>query len=501
VSAEIISIAEMRAIDAASAEGGAPTRTLMENAGAAVAVAVMERFAPQPTAVLCGPGANGGDGWVAARVLRDAGWPVWVESLTPREALTGDTADAASGFRGRVSTLRTSETTAELFIDALFGAGLSKPLEGDVAALSKRLPKAQVVAVDVPSGLQGDTAKALGEHCFDAALTVTFVRKKLAHVLMPGRSLCGEIVVADIGTPASAFAGLNFRTFENGPGLWRLPKPAIEAHKHARGHAMIASGGRARSGAARLSARAALRVGAGLVTMLSPPDAVAENAAQLNAIMLREVENGSALATLLASADAGVVGPAFGLTPAHGEALAALLRQDGRPPIVLDADALTLLAPLHNALGLKDVITPHRGEFERLFPDMYKSYESRVEAARAAAEKAHCVVLLKGPDTVITAPDGRSIVNTTGSPYLATAGSGDVLAGMIAGLIAQGMTAFDAAAAAAWMHGRMGEALGPGQIADEYSDFLPIVLKDLLALEENAAGGSGSPLLPGGDLG
>jgi hydroxyethylthiazole kinase-like uncharacterized protein yjeF len=501
VSAEIVSIAEMRAIDAASADAGAPTRTLMENAGTAVALAVMERYAPQPTAVLCGPGANGGDGWVAARVLRDAGWPVWVESLVPRESLAGDTADAAGGFRGRVSTLRTGETTAELFIDALFGAGLSKPLEGDVALLSKRLPKAQVVAIDVPSGLQGDTAKALGEHCFDAALTVTFVRKKLAHVLMPGRSLCGEIVVADIGTPAKAFAGLSFRTFENGPELWRLPKPAVEAHKHARGHAMIASGGRTRTGAARLSARAALRIGAGLVTVLSPPDAVPENAAQLTAIMLREVESSAAWASSMASADAGVVGPAFGLTSAHKEALAAMLGRDGRPPIVLDADALTLLSPLQAALGPKDVITPHRGEFERLFPDMYKSYESRVEAARAAAEKAHCVVLLKGPDTVITAPDGRAIVNTTGSPYLATAGSGDVLAGMIAGLVAQGMSGFDAAGAAAWMHGRVGEALGAGQIAEDYADFLPAVLKDLLALEENASGLSGSALLPGGVLG
>jgi hydroxyethylthiazole kinase-like uncharacterized protein yjeF len=488
VSAEIISIAEMRAIDAASAESGVPTRTLMENAGTAVALAVMARYAPQPTAVLCGPGANGGDGWVAARVLRDAGWPVWVESLVPREALKGDTADAASGFRGRVSTLRTGETTAELFVDALFGAGLSKPLEGDVALLSKRLPKAQVVAVDVPSGLQGDTAKALGEHCFDAALTVTFVRKKIAHVLMPGRSLCGEIVVADIGTPASAWTGMDFRTFENGPALWRLPRPVIEAHKHARGHAMIASGGRARSGAARLAARAALRMGSGLATVLCPPDAVAENAAQLTAIMLREVADASAWASALAAADALVIGPAFGVSPAHFETLTTMLSREGRAPFVLDADALTLLAPLQAPLLAKDVMTPHRGEFERLFPDMYKSYESKIEAARAAAAKAGCTVLLKGPDTVIVAPDGKAVVNTTGSPYLATAGSGDVLAGMIAGLIAQGMSGFDAAAAGAWLHGRIGEALGAGQIAEDHPDFLPVILKDLLAEEENGAG-------------
>lgn len=485
---EIISIADMRAIDAASAEVGVPTRTLMENAGTAVALAVIERFAPQPTAVLCGPGANGGDGWVAARVLRDAGWPVWVESLVPREALAGDTADAASGFRGRVSTLRTSETSAELFIDALFGAGLSKPLEGDVALLAKRFAKAQVVAVDVPSGLQGDTAKPLGEHCFDAALTVTFVRKKLAHVLMPGRSLCGEIVLADIGVPPSALAGLSLRTLENTPALWRLPRPAVEAHKHARGHAVVASGGRARTGAGRLAARAALRMGAGLVTVLSPPDAVVENAAQLTAIMLREIGETSAWATALKTADALVIGPAFGLTTNHMEALATMLAQEARPPFVLDADALTLLAPMENPLLGKDVITPHRGEFERLFPDMYKSYESKVEAARAAAAKAGCTVLLKGPDTVIVAPDGKAVVNTTGSPYLATAGSGDVLAGMIAGLIAQGMSGFDAAAAATWMHGRIGEALGAGQIAEDQVDFLPAILKDLLAEEENAPG-------------
>lgn len=488
MSGEIISIAEMRTLDAASAEAGTATRALMENAGSAVATAVMARFAPQPTAVLCGPGANGGDGWVAARVLRDAGWPVWVESLVPREALSGDTADAASGFRGRVSTLRTGETSAELFIDALFGAGLSKPLEGDVAVLAKRLAKAQVVAVDVPSGLQGDTAKPLGEHCFDAALTVTFMRKKLAHVLMPGRALCGEVVVADIGVPDAALAGLSSNTFENSPALWRLPRPAIEAHKHARGHAMVASGGRARSGAGRLAARAALRIGAGLVTVLCPAESVAENAAQLTAIMLLEVGDANAWTAALKSADAFVIGPAFGLTTSHRETLTALLAQEARAPFVLDADALTLLGPLQRALLPKDVMTPHRGEFERLFPDMYKSYESKVEAARAAAAKAGCTLLLKGPDTVIVAPDGKAVVNTTGSPYLATAGSGDVLAGMIAGLIAQGMSGFDAAAAGAWMHGRIGEALGAGQIAEDQVEFLPVVLKDLLAEEENAAG-------------
>ena len=472
----------MRAIDAAAQTDGAPARTLMESAGRAVAEAVAARFTPRPTAVLCGPGMNGGDGWVAAGVLQGLGWPVWVETLTPAERLSGDAAAAAGAWMGETKAISPANPGAELYIDALFGAGLARPLEGEAARLARALAPERVVAVDVPSGLDGDSGKPRGEACFRAGLTVTFVRKKPAHVLFPGRALCGDIVVADIGVSAALVARQKLALWENDPALWRaiFPWPAQEAHKHQCGHVMVASGGRARSGAARLAARAALRAGAGLVSVLSPPDALAENAAQLTAIMLREAASAEAYAQAARTAHCLVIGPAFGVSDAHRKPLEAALNASKRCPFVLDADALTLLAPLvRGALGAGDVLTPHVGEFKRLFPGVLEQACSRIEAARAASAHAGATVLLKGPDTVIAAPDGRAIVNTAGAPWLATAGSGDVLAGLIAGLIGQGMASFEAAAAAAWLHGRAGETLGPGLIAEDIPEIMPGLLNCL----------------------
>ncbi len=439
MSREIITVEQMRAIDEASAQAGVATRTLMENAGRAVADAVVARFTPRPTAVLCGPGNNGGDGWVAARALMERGWPVWVETLVPRETLKGDAADAARAFGGKVLEVSQSNPMAELFVDALFGAGLSRPLDGEAARLARALPSERVVAADVPSGLQGDSGKVLGDACFRAALTVTFVRKKPGHVLAPGREMCGEVIVADIGAPEGVVAAQKVALWENDPSLWALPWPDFEEHKHARGHAMVACGPHARTGAARLAARAALRVGAGLVTVLSPAGALAENAAQLNAIMLKEANDEAAFADAARNAQCLLIGPAFGTGDAHYDLLKAAIAATPRCPLVLDADAITLLAPLTHGLEEDDVLTPHVGEFRRAFPGVWSSSASKVDATRAAAAYARCVVLLKGPDTVIAAPDGRAIVNTNGTPFLATAGSGDVLAGLIAGLIAQGM--------------------------------------------------------------
>ena len=481
MSREIISVDEMRSIDAASAAAGVPTRTLMENAGRAVADAIAARFTPRPTAVLCGPGNNGGDGWVAARHLKAMGWPVWVETLVARDTLHGDAANAAQAWDGEVHALGEDAPMAELFVDALFGAGLTRPLEGDcarLAAFSLRHPE-RFVAVDVPSGLLGESGQPIGDACVFADLTVTFVRKKPAHVLMPGRGYCGEIVVADIGVPEAVLHAQGVQLWENDPSLWSLPWPDSDTHKHQRGHVLVASGGRARTGAARLAARAALRGGAGLVTVLSPSDALAENAAQLTAIMLREAEDEAAFADAARSASAFVIGPAFGTGDAHYKLLLAAIDASERAPLVLDADAITLLAPLTHGFAERDVMTPHVGEFRRAFPGIWSASDNRIDAVRAASAYARCVVLLKGPDTVIAAPDGRAIVNTTGSPFLATAGSGDVLAGLIAALIAQGMDSFKGAAAAAWIHGRAGERLGPGLIAEDLPDFLPNVLNDL----------------------
>lgn len=482
MSREIITVAQMRAIDEA-ASVDIPPITLMENAGRAVAEAIVQRFTPRATAVLCGPGNNGGDGWVAARALRALGWRVWVETLVPRDQLKGDAATAAASWSGETFTIGADNPTPELFVDALFGAGLSRPLEGEAARVAQILSAApeRVVAIDVPSGLDGDTGEALDGLSCRAGLTVTFVRKKAAHVLMPGRAICGEVVVADIGAEG-AVAGQNVTLWENDPSLWRLPWPDPEAHKHARGHVYVASGGHARTGAARLSARAALRAGAGLVTVLSPPKAIAENAAQLTAIMLREARDETAYAEAARTAQCLVIGPAFGTTNAHYKLLCAAIEAQPRCPLVLDADALTLLSPITHGFTEHDVMTPHVGEFRRAFPGIYSTAETRIDAARAAAAYARCVVLLKGPDTIIAAPDGRAIVNTTGTPFLATAGSGDVLAGLIAGLIAQGMTSFEAAAAGAWLHGRAGETFGPGLIAEDLSEGIPRVLNTLAPL-------------------
>lgn len=479
MSHEIISVDEMRAIDEASAAAGVSTRTLMENAGRAVAQAIVQRFALQPTTVLCGPGNNGGDGWVAARILRDMGWPVRIETLVPCAALKGDAADAAKSWSGETFELGKSAPQAELYVDALFGAGLSRPLEGEVARLATLLPADRVVAVDVPSGISGDDGNPLGALCFEAALTVTFVRKKPAHVLMPGRAWCGEVVVADIGAPESVVAAQRVTLFENDPGLWTLPWPDADTHKHERGHVIVASGGHKRTGAARLSARSSLRAGAGLVTVLSPGDALAENAAQLTAIMLRELNGAADFAEVARTAQAMVIGPAFGTSDVHYKRLLAALDAKPRCPLVLDADAITLLAPLTHGLDARDVMTPHVGEFRRAFPGIWSNAANPIDAARVAAAYARCVVLLKGPSTVIAAPDGRAIVNTTGTPFLATAGSGDVLAGLIAGLIAQGMASFEASATAAWVHGRAAEAFGPGLTADDLPDILPIIFNAL----------------------
>jgi len=475
VSRELITVEDMRAIDARAAELGVPTRALMENAGRAVADVIVARFAPCTTAVLCGPGNNGGDGWVAARRLWELGWPVWVETDTPREALKGDAADAARAYGGEVHPLGARK--AALYVDALFGAGLTRPLEGAAWRLAQMLPPERTVAIDVPSGVHGDGV-AIDGPAITAAITVTFVCKKLAHVLAPSKARCGEVIVADIGVPDQVLEERRLRLWENDPSLWSLPWPAADAHKHARGHCMVVSGPVARTGAARLSAHAALRAGAGLVTVLSPPDALLVNASHLTAVMVQKAAGPEEIATAARDARAVVIGPASGVSQQTRDAVIALAAQQA--PLVLDADALTVFADepdaLFSRLRESDVMTPHVGEFRRLFGDLLDTSQNRLAAARAAAARARCVVLLKGPDTVIAAPDGRAIVNTNGTPFLATAGSGDVLAGIIGGLLAQGLSSFEAASAAAWLHGRAGEIVGPGLIAED----LPGALRDVL---------------------
>ncbi|HEY8949471.1 MAG TPA: NAD(P)H-hydrate dehydratase [Rhizomicrobium sp.] len=480
---EILTVAQSYEADRYAAAHGIPTLTLMENAGRAVADAIEARWAPLTVAVLCGPGNNGGDGFVVARILRERGWDVRLALLGRREDLKGDAAAMAKRWSGSDEPLSSAIfDDVTLIVDALFGAGLSRPLDGAVAELAALLNKSPipVVAIDVPSGIAGDTGKPLDGKFIDADLTVTFFRKKPAHVLMPGRYHCGEIVVADIGIPsAAAKADL----FENDPSQWQFPWPDPLAHKYARGHCVVVSGPSHATGAARLAARGALRVGAGLVSVASPQEAVAVNAAHLTAIMIKPFSGAGGLSDLLKDErlNSIVIGPGVGVGRQTQELVAAVL--SSKASVVLDADALTsfrdepknLFAQLH----ANCVLTPHDGEFERVFPGLLKQSASRIEAARAAAAAAKCTVLLKGPDTVIAAPDGRAIVNSHAPATLATAGSGDVLSGLIGGLMAQGVDSFQAAAMAAWLHGEAAFQFGPGLIAEDLPESIPDALSAL----------------------
>ena len=477
---EILTVAEMAAADRAAIAAGTPGLVLMERAGRAVADAILSRFATQPVRVLAGPGNNGGDGYVAARLLRQAGWPVSIEALSaPR---SDDAKAAAAAWGGPVGGLQMRAESGGLVVDALFGAGLDRGLGPEVARLGRALERAgaTVVAVDVPSGLAGDLGAPLEGGAFRAGLTVTFHRRKVAHVLQPGRELCGEVVVSDIGLGATPAL-----LFENDPDLWlaRFPWPKVTAHKHSRGRLIVVSGEAWSTGAARLAARAGLRVGAGLVTLLSPPEALSVNAAHLEAVMLHPFETEEELEHAASSAEAAVIGPAAGVTDATLSNVLALARTGAA--LVIDADALSVFrddpAELFSILDRDDVLTPHPGEFDRVFPGLLRGSPQRIAAARAASARAQAVVLLKGADTVIAAPDGRAAVNLNGSPWLATAGSGDVLAGLIGGLMAQGMDSFESACAGAWLHAACADAFGPGLISEDLPGLIPMVLKQLRA--------------------
>ena len=482
MSGELLTTAQMAAADNFAAMAGTPTLTLMENAGRAVADAIAHRFAPCVVAVLCGPGNNGGDGFVTARLLAERGFKV---RLAAFDSYKGDAAAMADKWKGGVEALSPRVLDgAGLAVDALFGAGLSRPLEGaarDVVAALMEKP-VPVAAIDIPSGIAGDTGKVLGDVAVRADLTVTFFRKKPAHLLLSGREACGEIVLADIGIPDGALDLIRPNLFENGPELWGAdyPWPQAQGHKYARGHCVVVSGPVHATGAARLAARAALRVGAGLVSVASPLDAVAVNAAHLTAIMVKPFEGPRGLADLFDDARLGtvVMGPGLGVSGETREMVQTVLAGPPYRKMVLDADALSSFADDPEALFNRlrpgaAILTPHDGEFERLFPGLLAESASKLEAARIAAARSGAVVLLKGSDTVIAAPDGPAMINANAPPTLATAGSGDVLAGMIGGLLAQGMEAAEAAAAGAWLHGDAAARFGPGLIAEDIPEILP----------------------------
>jgi hydroxyethylthiazole kinase-like uncharacterized protein yjeF len=492
---ELLTTAQMADADRLTIAAGTPGLRLMENAGRAVADAVV-RSLPRGTpliVVVAGPGNNGGDGFVCARILDERGYQVRLALLGSRDRLKGDAAEAAKLWRGEVVDATPAALEgADLIVDALFGAGLDRPVEGAARAMIEATNAANVpvVAVDLPSGINGTSGALMGV-AVRASDTVTFFRRKPGHLLLPGRLHCGDVEVADIGISDAVLDMIRPTIAANAPALWSglFPVPQPGGHKYHRGHAVVASGGPSHTGAARLAARGALRVGAGLVTIASPRAALAVNAAANLAVMVREADGADELAALLADSrlNAVVLGPGGGVGQAMREMVLAAL--SGQRAVVLDADALTSFAESPDALfeaikargAAATVLTPHEGEFARLFTGAVQGtgLTSKIDRAQAAAETSGGTVLLKGTDTVVASPAGHVSVTENAPPWLATAGSGDVLAGFVAGLLAQGMPAFEAASAATWLHGEAGSEAGPGLIAEDLPEALRMVYRRL----------------------
>jgi hydroxyethylthiazole kinase-like uncharacterized protein yjeF len=492
---ELLTTAEMAEADRLTIAGGMPGIRLMENAGRAIADAVSRRAGRSAPAVcvVAGPGNNGGDGFVAARLLAGRGFAVRVLTVGDHSSLKGDAGEAARSWTGGTEPASPAALQeAGLIIDAIFGAGLDRPVEGEARIAIEAINGAgvPVIAVDLPSGVNGSTGAVMGT-AVRAIESVTFFRRKPGHLLLPGRLHCGALTVVDIGIPETVLQHIRPRLFANVPALWgdRFPVPRPAAHKYSRGHAVVVSGGPSHTGAGRLAARGALRAGAGLVTIASPSDALSVNAAANLAIMVRQVDDSKALTEMLADPriNAIVLGPGGGVGPSLRQMVLAALT--GERAVVLDADALTafaedsgmLFSAIRGREGAPTVLTPHEGEFARLFKkDKLPSENlSKCDRAAIAAADASATILLKGADTVVASPLGRLSIADNAPPWLATAGSGDVLAGMVAGLMAQGMPEFEAASAAVWLHGETGNEVGPGLIAEDLSEALRAVYRRL----------------------
>jgi hydroxyethylthiazole kinase-like uncharacterized protein yjeF len=491
---ELLSTAEMAEADRLTIAAGTPGATLMEQAGAAVADAVAARHRRgSRVMVVAGPGNNGGDGFVAARRLAERGYDVRVIFVGEPSRLRGDAAQAAKSWKGSLSAVESGGLSdAEVIVDALFGAGLDRPVEGGARSMIEQMNAhgAPVIAVDLPSGINGTSGAVMGT-AIDASQTVTFFRKKPGHLLLPGRLHCGTTSVADIGIADTVLTRIAPKTFENRPALWQMafPAPRSDGHKYDRGHAVVVSGPSWSTGAARLAARGALRAGAGLVTIASPRDALPINAAASLAIMVRPVDGAAELAVFLGDRrlNAVAIGPGMGVGEATCEQVLTAL--SGPRAVVLDADAITSFAPtperlaeaLRRRQAAATILTPHEGEFARYFEalDERTKVGSKLERARLAAALTGAVVVLKGADTVVAAANGQAAIAANAPAYLATAGAGDVLTGIVAGLLAQGMPAFEAATAAVWLHGEAAAAYGPGLISEDLPEMLPRLYRAL----------------------
>jgi ADP-dependent NAD(P)H-hydrate dehydratase / NAD(P)H-hydrate epimerase len=490
---EVLTTVEMERADRLTIAAGTPGFALMLSAGQAVAEAATDLVEQGPILVVAGSGNNGGDGFVAAAELVARGREVSVSLPCDRESLEGDAASAARGWKNPILPFNPQAIgKPALIIDALFGAGLNRTVRGDAYDMIEAINAngAPVLSVDLPSGINGNTGAVMGA-AIRATETVTFFRRKPAHLLLPGRTHCGRVRVVDIGIDAQVLVEIQPRTFENTPESWRarFPVPRTDGHKYSRGHVVVLSGDIAATGAARMSARGALRAGAGLVTLASPRDALVVNATALTAVMVRAIDTVVEFGELIADRrfNTCVIGPGAGVGARTRDLVQTALGADRS--LVLDADALTSFADAPDRLfksikALSEpqvVLTPHEGEFPRLFSDISNKtpYRSKLERVRAAADRSGAVVLLKGPDTVVAAPDGRATIAANAPPWLATAGAGDVLSGMIGGFLAQGVPAFEAASIGVWMHGEAAHEAGPGLIAEDLPERLPAVFRRL----------------------
>jgi hydroxyethylthiazole kinase-like uncharacterized protein yjeF len=488
---ELLTAEEMNRAEKLAAEAGTSTLTMMENAGRAVAEEVVRRF-PRGSrvSVLCGPGNNGGDAFVCARYLRERGYHVRLGLLGRRDDLPRDSKEMARRWDEAIEPLSLQLLEgAQFIVDGLYGTGLRDDVSGVPAQIieevtARGLP---VVAIDVPSGIDATHGKVRGV-AFKAAATVTFFRRKTGHVLLPGRLYCGDVRAADIGIPAAVLEDIAPGAFANDPEFWLrfFPKLKIDGHKYDRGHAVVVSGPMERTGAGRLAATAALRSGAGLVTIASSKPAFYINASQLTAVMVDPYDGPSGLSDLLSDTriTSALIGPGAGTEPEVKDLVTSVLQSQATA--VLDAEGITafgetpaeLFDQIKARLPALTIMTPHEGEFKRVFPEL-SDEPSKLDRARRAAEISGGVIVLKGPDTVVAHPGGLGVISENAPAWLATAGSGDVLAGLVTGLAAQGMAAFDAAAAAVWIHGELAQAFGPGMIAEDLPGLLPGVLQRL----------------------
>ena len=497
---ELLTPAAMGRADSLTISGGVRGSLLMERAGRAVSEAAMA-FKPASVLVLCGPGNNGGDGYVAARILDGRGIAVTVAASQARKPERGDAALAAQAWDKPVFSLENIMfSNFDLVIDGLFGAGLARPVTDDFAQVIRQLNQSgkPVLAIDIPSGVDGASGSVLGE-AVRADRSVTFFRAKPGHYLYPARALCGDVIIADIGINESVLDDIKTDYYRNHPDLWRKdwPDHPQVSHKYQRGHVLVLSGGVEQGGAARLAAQAALRGGAGLVTIASPRDALSAHAAAVQAIMVRRCDTLEEWGALLGDQRRNVlvIGPGLGLHPEDNEQIRLMIAEGVRAKrsLVLDAGALTTFAGAADALraclggnGTEPnpcVITPHDGEFSRLFSQQTAIVQtlSKAERALAAACFLNCVVVLKGADTVIASPDGLVRINDNAPAWLGTAGSGDVLAGLVAAFMAQAVAPRDAAAMAVYAHGLAGQRGGRYLVADDLPQLLHPCLQELAA--------------------